>query len=80
MSLENKLNSLKQIRDLNNVCTVGGIINELPEVEKKALVSALSSKASTRGIYDALKSEGFKIDRQTITLHRKGYCRCKEQE
>lgn len=80
MSLENKLNSLTQMRNLKNVCTVGDIINELPQAEKDALISALESRASTRGIFDALKSEGFRIDRQTITLHRKGYCRCKEQE
>lgn len=80
MTLENKLNSLKHTRSSKSVCTVGEIINELPQAEKDALISALDSRASTRGIFDALKSEGFRIDRQTVALHRKGYCRCKEQE
>jgi hypothetical protein len=78
MGLANKLNNLNDAQYRGVKCPLGTLIDSLPEEDRQALVSAIESKASTRGIHDALKSENFKIDRQTITLHRKGYCRCKE--
>lgn len=80
MGLADKLTALAARVDVSPVCTVGVILASLEEEDSKALQSALTSQASTRGIHEALKSEGFKIDRQTVSLHRKGFCRCKEAE
>ena len=79
MSLKEKLNSLPDV-SRGTSCTLGKIINELPREDSEALINALSSGASTRAIFDVLKTEGYKIDRQTVTLHRKGFCRCTEAE
>lgn len=80
MGLANKLSNLNEFTFKTNKCSLGVLIDDLPEEDRRALANALESKASNRGIHEALRSEGFKIDRQTITLHRKGFCRCKETE
>lgn len=80
MGLANKLSNLHEFTYKTKKCPLGLLIDDLSEEDKQALTSALESKASNRGITEALRSEGFKIDRQTITLHRKGFCRCKETE
>lgn len=77
MGLKDKLVNLQQNPD-PTFCTLGNIIHGLDSDDKDALLSALNSPASTRAITEVLKTEGYKIDRQTITLHRKGFCRCKE--
>lgn len=79
MGLASKLNALTETSAVkHDTCSVGLLLFELTEDDRKALQSALTSPASTRSIYDALRTEGFRIDRQSLTLHRKGFCRCKE--
>jgi hypothetical protein len=79
MGLANKLNALADnSQKRSDACPLGNLIDELSEEDSVALRTALASPASTRSIFDALRAENFKIDRQTITLHRKGFCRCKE--
>lgn len=79
MGLKDKLEQIKPgANPLDGFCTVGKIIEQLPKEDGEALISALKSRASTRAIYRVLKDEGFKLERQTVTLHRKGFCRCAE--
>jgi|DEB19_MinimDraft_3_1074340.scaffolds.fasta_scaffold00387_6 predicted transcriptional regulator len=77
MGLKDKLANLPEVSH-PLYCTLGKILDELPKEDKDALTSALVSHASTRSITEVLRTEGYKVDRQTVTLHRKGFCRCKE--
>lgn len=57
-------------------CSVGALIDQLPDVESKALEHMLSTGWSQNDIYDAVTSEGHSIGRQTINRHRSQACRC----
>lgn len=80
MGLADKLNGLTEASQRNKaLCSVGQLLSDLALEDREALGQALASSASTRSIYDALRTENYKLDRQSITLHRKGYCRCEEK-
>ena len=57
-------------------CSVGDLLDRLPDVESKALEHMLSSGWSQSDIYDAVTSEGHSVGRQTINRHRSQACRC----
>lgn len=79
MNLADKLNEIVAVSQQRKIeCTVGQLIDSLPEEDARALVSALNSPASTRSIYLALKTEGLIVDRSNLSSHRQGFCRCKE--
>lgn len=79
MALAKNLNQLfNEAQAVSAKCPVGRIIENLNDEDRLALVRVLGSAASTRSIHQALRHEGFSIERQSVTLHRKGYCRCKE--
>lgn len=81
MGLANRLNEIATASEQKNVaCSLGQLKSELSKEDAEALDSALNSPASTRSIHEALRAEGFKIDRASVTLHRKGFCRCKESD
>jgi len=79
MGLANRLDALASTSQENiDVCPLGKIINDSSEEDRRAILKVLASPASTRSIWEALKAENFKLDRQTVALHRKGFCRCQE--
>jgi hypothetical protein len=59
-------------------CPVALLINSLSEEDATALTRALKSPASTRSIHIALRAEGYTVDRDLLGRHRKGFCRCRE--
>lgn len=80
MGLAHKLNQLTAVSEQRVIeCSVGQLIDSLSEDDASALISALNSPASTRSIYAALRAESYKVDRALLSLHRKGFCRCKER-
>lgn len=57
-------------------CSVSKIIAELDDETAQLLNRVLDGAASTRSIWDALRNEGYKIDRTTLQMHRNGRCIC----
>jgi len=58
------------------LCTVGKILQALPESEHKALSDALDSEMFPEEIHGALKQNGYRIGEGTIRKHRKKKCPC----
>jgi hypothetical protein len=73
------LNRLKAIStDAPKPCSLGQIIAGLDAETAEALQRVLANqKVSIRSIHSSLNAEGYKVDRQTISEHRNGYCRCR---
>lgn len=57
-------------------CSVGEKLAELPEAEADALRHMLANGWSQQQIWEALKSEGHVVGKQTINRHRSRACRC----
>ena len=79
MGLAHKLNEITTTSKQRVVeCPVGQLVQSLDADDAEALKSALDSPASTRSIHEALRAESYRVDRGLLSLHRKGFCRCKE--
>ena len=79
MGLAHKLNEITAVSKQRVVeCPVGQLIDSLDKDDAEALKSALESPASTRSIHETLRAESYRVDRGLLSLHRKGFCRCKE--
>ena len=79
MGLAHKLNEITTASQMRVVeCPVGQLVDSLDKEDAEALKSALLSPASTRSIHEALRAESLRVDRGLLSLHRKGFCRCKE--
>lgn len=79
VGLAHKLNQIVSVSQLRkDDCPVGQLIDSLDKEDADALRSALESSASTRSIHGALRAESYRVDRGLLSLHRKGFCRCKE--
>lgn len=59
-----------------DACPVAKLISTLSEDEAALLTRVLDSAASTRQIHNELVASGFKIGRDTLANHRRGWCRC----
>jgi DNA-binding CsgD family transcriptional regulator len=59
-----------------SVCPVAKLIATLTEAEAELLQRVMLSSASTRQIHNELTASGFRIGRDTIANHRRGWCRC----
>ena len=57
-------------------CSVGDLLNRLPDDEAAALKHMLENGWSQNEIYDAVTAEGHEVGRQTINRHRSRACRC----
>lgn len=78
------LNRLKEVEDevANRVrpCRMQQIIDTLDQQTATLLGKLLDNrKVSTRMIYNALRDDGIAIDRQKISEHRNGDCRCQRE-
>ena len=79
LGLAHKLNEITAVSKQRVIgCPVGQLIDSLDVEDAEALRSALVSPASTRSIHEALRAESLRVDRGLLSLHRKGFCRCKE--
>lgn len=67
----------KLLGDTNEVlCPVAKLISTLTDEEAELLTRVLNSSASTRQIHNELTASGFRIGRDTLANHRRGWCRC----
>lgn len=80
-SLAGKLGSIEEEHSVTQQkCPVARIIFELDEEDGQALKSVIKSGASIRAIHRTLREAGFAIERQSISLHREGRCRCENEQ
>lgn len=75
MSLIDRLKTLESAEPLNT-CPMARVFSELDEETATLLKKILESKTSTKLIHQELHKEGVKIARDSISIHRKGQCRC----
>lgn len=81
MGLADKLSDLTSLSIEKEIgCPVSLLTNSLNEEDAIALKKALKSPASTRSIHIALRAEGYTVDRDLLSRHRKGFCRCREND
>lgn len=59
------------------LCPVAKLISTLSQDESALLTRVLESQASTRQIHNELLASGYRIGRDTIANHRRGWCRCR---
>ena len=58
-------------------CPAQRLIDALSEDEAQVLADLLTDRSvSTFRIWQALRAEGYKISRDTISIHRQGRCYC----
>lgn len=78
-ALSEQLAQLRTLAEVAaSVCTVGILLDELDPEDRQALESALKSPASIRSIHKALRASGHVVDRNLLSIHRKGRCACQE--
>lgn len=62
-------------------CSVGGLLDTLPDEEAEALHHMLDSPDwPASKIHEAVLAEGLSVGRQTIGTHRRRQCRCYPRE
>lgn len=79
------LHRLKAVEDgvSNRIrqCRMQQVIDSLEDNTADLLNKLLNNpKVSTRVIYNALRDDGIAIDRQKISEHRNGDCRCQRED
>lgn len=57
-------------------CPVAKLLSTLTQDEAELLARVLGSGASTRQIHNELTASGYRIGRDTLANHRRGWCRC----
>jgi hypothetical protein len=78
--LSEKLSTLQTRAEINSLgCSVARLKTQLDAEDQQAFTSALNSKASTRSIHQTLRAAGHIIDRNLLSLHRKGHCACTKE-
>lgn len=76
MSLENSIEEARYKGD--SVCPFARLIDQLNDADKKALDSAINRRLPDVTLATALRKEGYKIAEISISQHRKGLCRCRQ--
>jgi hypothetical protein len=76
MSLENSIEEARYKG--NTICPFARIINKLNDADKKALEAAIKKNLPDVTLATALRKEGYKIAEISIAQHRKGLCRCRQ--
>ena len=75
MALVDRVQS-KPARTHGLPCSVGDLLQNLPDTEAAALQEMLNGRWSGREIWSALRDEGHEVGAQTVNRHRAGACRC----
>lgn len=76
MALADRLHETPH-RNPGGTCSVGALLDRLPEPESDALNKMLNELGwSQNKIYDAIVDEGHEVGRQTIGRHRSRACSC----
>lgn len=76
MALADRIASAAPQRRHGLPCSVGDLLDRLPDDEAAALQHMLDNGWSQNEIYAAVTAEGHGIGRQTINRHRSRACRC----
>lgn len=76
MSLENSIEEARYKGD--SLCPFARLIDQLNDADKKALDSAINRRLPDVTLATALRKEGYKIAEISISQHRKGLCRCRQ--
>jgi hypothetical protein len=79
--LQQRLKALEHKHSGPRRCSLGRIMADMEQDVIEVLERLLSNPlVSTRSIYLELTSDGYKIERSTITHHRNGRCVCTHKE
>ena len=78
MSLEKSIEEFRYKG--NGLCPFARLINTLSDADKKALEAAMAKRLPDVTLASALRKEGYKIAEISISQHRKGLCRCLNNE
>ena len=76
MALKDRITQTAPKRAHGLPCSVGDLLDRLPDDERAALQHMLDNGWSQNEIYDAVTAEGHEVGRQTINRHRSRACRC----
>jgi hypothetical protein len=57
-------------------CSVARFCGKLSEEEAQAVLKALDSHVPIRAIHRAIRSEGYRISRESLSTHRRRMCGC----
>lgn len=76
MSLENSIEEARYKGD--SVCPFARLIDQLNDADKKALDNAINRRLPDVTLATALRKEGYKIAEISISQHRRGLCRCRQ--
>ena len=80
MALADRLNEQPPASRAGTPCSVGTLIESLPDPERDALLLMLGTPEkrgwAASDIYDALTAEGYRVSYQQINRHRGNKCRC----
>ena len=76
MSLENSIEEARYKG--NTLCPFARLIDGLNNADKKALDAAINKRLPDVTLATALRKEGYKIAEISIAQHRKGLCRCRQ--
>lgn len=78
-TLDDRLSALEMIAPENRPCPMGVLLESLPDITREKLSRVLGMKISNRRIHSELQAEGYRIARESIALHRDGFCRCPKE-
>ena len=73
MSLET---AIKKTWIKSNTCSVKRLIEDLSTEDKKAFNDAIQSGIPLATMVRALRTEGYKLSRDTLSAHIKQQCKC----
>lgn len=76
MALDESLT--KYVKSTVGLCPFANSIKNINKDDLKALNKAFDDGVSTLAIVYALRDEGFKVSKDTLSAHRKKACRCKQ--
>ena len=76
MTLQSSIEHFAYKRPQDDICPVGKLMERLDDADKKALLDAFKKGIPAVTITNALRKEGYKIAETSIGNHKKGICRC----
>lgn len=76
MSLENSIEEARYKG--TTLCPFARLIDQLSDADKKALDAAINKRLPDVTLATALRKEGYRIAEISISQHRKGLCRCRQ--
>jgi hypothetical protein len=79
MTLEDAIEKVRYKKQ-DSPCPFGVIIEKLSKEDKDALHKAIEKRIPDVTLANALRKEGYRIAEISISTHRRGVCRCANNE